>query len=355
MGIKTGKGKYTRRRMPVTIAVMAAAYFLSACGKVKGENMVLLPSDRHIQPETPAVGEKDNDLQLVTDYSQNIRTFGYALFAQGIHDKNPVLSPVSVYLALSMAGDGAEGATRGEFQNVLGKDMMAVSGDVMGTLPTKGEVLNLSIAGSVWLDDKFIADDAWLDTAGSVMGADIFQAELSTEKTMDDINSWVNRQTNGLVDRMLSAPLDQSTQLALFNTVYFKGKWEIPFDAGNTYKDVFYQDRERSITGQADMMHMYGADLSYIANDFAEGIILPYQRDSSDGKDFVLVQQKVKIIVDEEGTEAAAVTGILMTDNAITMEPQKPKEVYFDEPFVYMIMDMEKEIPLFVGIMDDPG
>ncbi len=37
------------------------------------------------------------------------------------------------------------------------------------------------------------------------------------------------------------------------------------------------------------------------------------------------------------------------------MEPQEYREVYFDEPFVYMIMDMERGIPLFMGILDDPG
>ena len=29
-------------------------------------------------------------------------------------------------------------------------------------------------------------------------------------------------------------------------------------------------------------------------------------------------------------------------------------EMYFDEPFLYLIMDMETEIPLFMGIMDNP-
>lgn len=57
--------------------------------------------------------------------------------------------------------------------------------------------------------------------------------------------------------------------------------------------------------------------------------------------------------MDEEGTEAAAVTEAIMACGA-AMEPQEPKEVYFNEPFVYMIMDMDKEIPLFVGILDNP-
>ena len=57
--------------------------------------------------------------------------------------------------------------------------------------------------------------------------------------------------------------------------------------------------------------------------------------------------------MDEEGTEAAAVTEVLMACGA-AINPQEPREVYFNEPFVYMIMDLDKELPLFIGILDEP-
>lgn len=31
------------------------------------------------------------------------------------------------------------------------------------------------------------------------------------------------------------------------------------------------------------------------------------------------------------------------------------KKLYFNEPFFYMIMDMEHELPLFMGILDNPA
>lgn len=65
-----------------------------------------------------------------------------------------------------------------------------------------------------------------------------------------------------------------------------------------------------------------------------------------------LVRQKAKIIVDEEGTEAAAATEVLMMGGAIMTNP---KELYFNEPFIYIIMDMETEVPLFLGILDNPN
>ena len=67
-----------------------------------------------------------------------------------------------------------------------------------------------------------------------------------------------------------------------------------------------------------------------------------------------LVRQKAKIIVDEEGTEAAAVTAVLMMC-AGALEPEETKELYFNEPFIYMIMDMDNDMPLFIGILDNPA
>ncbi len=68
-----------------------------------------------------------------------------------------------------------------------------------------------------------------------------------------------------------------------------------------------------------------------------------------------LVRQKAKIIVDEAGTEAAAVTEVMMKYRSALPVMEEPLEVFFDEPFLYMIMDMENQIPLFIGIMDNPA
>lgn len=63
-----------------------------------------------------------------------------------------------------------------------------------------------------------------------------------------------------------------------------------------------------------------------------------------------LVRQKAKIIVNEYGTEASAVSELLRPLSAV----YKVKKLYFNEPFLYMIMDTEHELPLFIGILDNP-
>ena len=64
------------------------------------------------------------------------------------------------------------------------------------------------------------------------------------------------------------------------------------------------------------------------------------------------VFQKVKVDVDEEGTEAAAVTEVVIAGTSLIVE--EPIVLTFDKPFVYAIADTETGVPLFVGVMENP-
>ena len=59
--------------------------------------------------------------------------------------------------------------------------------------------------------------------------------------------------------------------------------------------------------------------------------------------------QKTKIIVDEEGTEAAAVTMMTMDVTCAMPDEQKTLDITIDKPFVYAIRDTETNIILFAG------
>jgi len=64
------------------------------------------------------------------------------------------------------------------------------------------------------------------------------------------------------------------------------------------------------------------------------------------------VLQKAKIKLDEDGTKAAAMTGVFV--NCTSAAPiQEPKRIILDRPFVYMILDSTNDIPLFMGVLAD--
>ena len=366
--------------------------------------------------------------------------FSYKMLKENINDTNPVLSPLSAYLAMGMVGLGAEGETLVEFQQTMGQGMQDISGELMQNLPNwirdireDGEDSILKVANSVWVDKRMNPNTGWVQSVSDIYKAEAFQAVLSDKSTMKDINKWVEGKTYSLIKEFLSEPLDPESRMALFNTIYFLGFWVHDFEANSTYKEDFITTDGKTV--QVDMMHDYDRSEYYFNNDSLDGVILKYRdgdmafvamkptagqtvremyeqltheelntlldnavsqpirlklpkfevefdkqlnetlqnmgikrafdeelaefgglgtTDNGYPLYISLVRQKAVVKLDEEGTEAAAVTMVVMKECAAAMPQQTPIDVFFDEPFVYMIMDMESRTPLFMGIMDNP-
>jgi len=66
-------------------------------------------------------------------------------------------------------------------------------------------------------------------------------------------------------------------------------------------------------------------------------------------------RQKTFVEVKEEGTEAAAVTGIAVEAGGMMMPPPNPFQMIVDRPFLFLIEDRQTGTILFMGVMFDPG
>jgi serpin B len=65
-------------------------------------------------------------------------------------------------------------------------------------------------------------------------------------------------------------------------------------------------------------------------------------------------RQKTFVEVKEEGTEAAAVTGIAVEAGGMMMPPPNPFQMIVDRPFLFLIEDRQTGTILFMGVMFDP-
>lgn len=376
---------------------------------------------------TACAAEKESE-QAST---QSVQQFGYALMEQYLKEKNPVMSPVSAYVALSMIGTGAKGTTKKEFQNVLGSDMVSLSKSLMQTLPQDQAGTQLTIANSAWMDKKFTPKKKWLETASESFQSDVFQASLGTNAAKNKINQWVSERTNQLIPKLLDKKLEEKTRLALVNALYFHADWQQQFQAGATGEGDFHLDD--GTTEKADMMHATIHACGYLKDERSEGVVLPY-KDSNfafaaikpSGEESIrdwyasctpkqlsellahretkavelalpkfemrcrltlndslkkiglkrvfdekkadltllgksqeeenlylsMILQEAVISVAEEGTEAAAAT-IGAVAAATALMPDMPV-VHFDRSFLYMILDLESGVPVFMGIVDQP-
>ena len=67
----------------------------------------------------------------------------------------------------------------------------------------------------------------------------------------------------------------------------------------------------------------------------------------------VIHQTRIEVN-DEQGTKAAAATAVVMVSGEAATSSNS-YTVILNRPFVYMIVDMEQEIPVFIGVMTDPA
>lgn len=247
----------------------AAMAFALASAPLAGYGTVLQASGG---PDTVQAKEKQ-DSKTVS--MQSVQQFGYDLMEQYLKEENPIMSPVSAYVMLSMAGNGAKGATKTEFQNVLGSDMLAVSENLMQALPSDKDGVQLTIANSAWLDDDFTPKKKWLATAEKQFQSDVFEADLATAATKNKINKWVSDRTNKMIPKLLDKKLDKQTRLALVNALYFHADWQQQFIAESTWDSDFKLDD--GTDKKVDMMHGTIYHCGYFKDESSEGVVLPYK------------------------------------------------------------------------------
>ena len=88
-----------------------------------------------------------------------------------------------------------------------------------------------------------------------------------------NINAWASKHTDGLIDRILTAPLSPDTALCLVNALAMEARWEYAFDEDDTYRGAFHAP-----DGDVETDLMYQEhDFSYGERDGAQLVRLPYQ------------------------------------------------------------------------------
>jgi len=340
-------------------------------------------------------------------------------------DKNVLISPLSIMLALAMTANGADNETLTEMESVLAngytiKELNAYLKTYTDSLPSNKDS-KLKIANSIWYknSNNLSINEEFLQNNVSYYNAQIYSSEFNAQ-TLKDINAWVSKNTDGMIPEILNT-IDSNAVMYLINALCFDAKWDEPYekhqirdfsftsidnseqivpmmfsdehyylDDGKAtgfikdYKDGAY--RFAALLPNEDVgIYDYISGLTYDAlirtlsnaeNTKVETAIPKFEGEydiflndilkemgmssafdsgaadfskmgaSGNGNlyiDFVL--HKTYISIDEAGTKASAVTNIAMKESASMIE----KQVLLDRPFIYMILDSNTNLPLFIG------
>lgn len=152
-------------------------------------------------------------------------------------DKNYVISPISLKMALSLAANGAEGETREEILQFLEISDLEEYNNKNRELIEKyaqTDAMYLWFANSVWINEtsapglEFSED--FKKKAQLYYFADSFS--VNGKQAPEKINKWVNDKTAGKIEKIIEkADFDA----AILNAVYFKASWVNSFrETANT-------------------------------------------------------------------------------------------------------------------------
>jgi len=223
----------------------------------------------------------------------------YQQIAQSEKD-NIFFSPYSIFVALSMAYEGAMGNTATEMQEVLN-----IFQNDSATLGSFGRIYNLlnqnqkgytiSTANAFWAHQDYEFLQKYLDLLKNFYIAEANELDFSKNtEAAETINNWIEKQTHNKIKDMIQPDmLSDLTKLVLTNAIYFKGLWDSPFNSDKTYKTDFeltsgetvkvnmMSDSKYSNYNYSETEDLKILELNYHGNDLSMIIILPKENNIS--------------------------------------------------------------------------
>lgn len=275
--IEKKKGKARIFKLLSIPTVAAAVIFFMMSSNIFGSNTGRIVSAKDLMNGiTPARVEA---VEIRDDFIKSQADFDIELFKNSIKKgENSLISPLSVYLALSMTANGGEGNTLSEFESVLGKynidieDINRYNYSYMKKL-NNGKSGKLHIANSIWYAlDKINVNKSFLQTNADYYSAAVYTDDFRSPKTVKNINYWVKSNTDNLIDKIVDK-IDPETVMYLINAIYFEADWQEQYTSQQIRRDDFKLANGKKVSTE----FMYSTENSYIKDDTAQGFIKPYK------------------------------------------------------------------------------
>ena len=235
-----------------------------------------------------------------TDYEKITKAnngLGFTWFAeaQPNNDGNIFISPTSLFMALSMVYNGADGITKEEIAKVLGIEEMEHSelnqanASLMNLLHKQSGTIQLHVANSIWLNENYHFQTDFAENNQDYYNAEIQEIDIFDAKSPKMINNWVKDHTNGKIDELVDSPLDPDLVTILINAIYFKGDWKYEFDENKTEDRPFYL--ADGTTKDTPLMSLH-EKLAYMENEDVQAVSLPYGENQGNEHENLFTKRK---------------------------------------------------------------
>ena len=165
-------------------------------------------------------------------------------------NKNTVVSPFNIYIALTLLYEGANGSTRRELGSAMGladNSLCKAYQELLGYLPlNNNDNTALIVANAIWLKQGYPFREEYIELVRKCYDAEVKYFE-SIGQLVSDINEWVSTKTRGLIRELISRDdVDENVVAVIVSVIYFKANWveefkptsPIRFWTGEAYVEV---------------------------------------------------------------------------------------------------------------------
>jgi len=223
--------------------------------------------------------------------STDFEHFGTKLFSQISRQndgKNIFFSPASIALAMSMCTIGSRHETLQQMLRVLEvssiEQLTKTSEQIMRlfTSVDQDKQVQLKLANRLYAQKAYKIQQDYLNLIQKSFQSDLKLEDFENESTkiVQTINTWVENQTNKLIQNLLSSEdITQNTRLVIVNCIYFKGTWVKQFEEYLTNQQADFYELNGTIT-KIKLMHQQESFLYSENKDLKIQIAhLPYKSD----------------------------------------------------------------------------
>ena len=193
---------------------------------------------------------------------------------------NLFFSPFSVSTVLGMAALGAKGTTAGELTSLLWlppierQDLQ----DALDACQAPESPVELSLACSLWMDDALPILPSYTAALQSRYDAEIHPVDFAhaPEAARTGINRWTAERTHDRIRDLLGpGSIRPATKLVLVNAIYFKGRWQNPFESKRTEDADFHLSGGTTVS--VPLMHRTLDGAACLENDRFQALLIPYK------------------------------------------------------------------------------
>ena len=163
----------------------------------------------------------------------------------GQDGENAACSPVNVYLALAMLAECTGGESRQQLLDLMNAsniNALRTQAQQVWRAHYNDDGLSKSVlANSLWLQKDYGFDPATVQLLADQYYASVFQGDLSSVEMSTALRSWLNEQTEGLLqEQVQDVSFPVNTTLALASTVNYQVQWLNEFSSKANVQAIFH-------------------------------------------------------------------------------------------------------------------